>query len=205
VLQDLNLIVTKGASIGIVGKTGTGQSTLIDIILGILEPSKGEILVDGINIKNNLNAWQNLLAYVPQNFSLVDDTLISNIAFGVLPNEVNLQRVMYAIRLSQLDSFVSNLPEGVDTIIGERGARLSGGQKQRIGIARALYRDSQVLILDEPTSALDNESEIQVLEELRKMASSKILLVVSHSEKVMSYADSVINLVDGVKTELTLP
>lgn len=195
VLQDLNLIVPKGASIGIVGKTGNGKSTLIDLILGILEPSKGEILVDGINIKNNLNAWQNLLAYVPQNFSLVDDTLISNIAFGVLPNEVNLQRVMYAIRLSQLDSFVSNLPEGVDTIIGERGARLSGGQKQRIGIARALYRDSQVLILDEPTSSLDQETEnvfAKILSGMHK--AGKTILIVSHRNDLLKYCDSVFEL-----------
>ena len=145
--------------IGIIGESGVGKSTLINIFLGLLKPSSGEIFVDGISVVNNLDEWHNIIGYVPQNIYLTDDTLKRNIAFGVNDDEIDISRLNEVVKMSNIDKFILSLPKGLDTTLGERGVRLSGGQLHRIGIARALYRNPKILVLDEATSSLDVENE----------------------------------------------
>ena len=164
ILKDASLSIKKNSSIALIGASGAGKTTAVDIILGLLEPQKGNIEVDGENIRKQMASWHNCIGYIPQTIYLMDDTIRANIAFGIPKEEVDDARIEQAMKEAQLDSFVHSLPDKADTVIGDRGVKLSGGQRQRIGIARALYRDPQVLILDEATSALDNETEKEVME-----------------------------------------
>jgi ABC-type multidrug transport system fused ATPase/permease subunit len=193
-LSNINLTIKKGESIGIVGKSGAGKSTLSDIILGLLKPSTGAIYVDGMNIQEDISSWQKLIGYVQQNIYLLDDSLQNNIAFGELDGEIDSKRINNAIIDAQLDEFVSSLPEGIDTRLGERGVRLSGGQKQRIGIARALYRNTPILIFDEATSAIDNKSETEIISTLKRLKSVKTTIIIAHRLSTIEHCDRVINL-----------
>lgn len=180
VLRNLSMHIEPNTSVALIGASGAGKSTLADIILGVLEPQQGDIVVDNTNIKDNLATWHKCIGYIPQIIYLMDDTIKANIAFGLEKDEVNEGNLWKAIQEAQLEQFVKSLPEGLDTVIGDRGVKLSGGQRQRIGIARALYNQPTVLILDEATSALDNETEKEVMQAIDGLKGSRTLIIIAH-------------------------
>ncbi|MBS2034790.1 ABC transporter ATP-binding protein [bacterium] len=181
ILDNLSLTIPKNHSVGFVGATGAGKTTLVNILLGLLSPSQGEIVVDSQAVSaQNLANWQASLGFVPQDIVLVDDTITANIAFGVRPDEIRLEQVRHAARLAQIESFVNELPNGFDTQVGERGLRLSGGQRQRLGIARALYRDPSIVVFDEATSALDGVTEKAVMDAVTSLGQTKTLILIAH-------------------------
>jgi ABC-type multidrug transport system fused ATPase/permease subunit len=196
VIQDVSLKIKKGQSIALIGKSGAGKTTLVDIILGLLEPINGDIAVDGISIYQDLRSWQNLIGYIPQTIFLTDDTIEGNIAFGVPNHLIDLTRLSKAIQAAQLDELVEQLPNGIKTYVGERGVRLSGGQRQRIGIARALYHEREILVLDEATSALDNETESLVNESIRSLAGQKTMIIIAHRLSTVEHCDQ-LYVLDG--------
>ena len=196
-LSNISFSIQKGESVGIVGKSGSGKTTLTDTILGLLTPTSGAIKIDGVNIENNLKEWQRLIGYVQQEIFLIDDTIQRNIAFGDKENEIDLEKVSEALLGSQLKEFVESLPEGINTKLGERGVRLSGGQKQRIGIARALYRNSPILIFDEATSALDSETESEIVSAIKRFKGLRTTIVIAHRLSTIEHCDLVIELKNG--------
>jgi ABC-type multidrug transport system fused ATPase/permease subunit len=196
-LHNINLTVKCGAAVGFIGGSGAGKSTLVDLILGLLTPTSGMVRVDGIDIQTNLRAWQNQIGYVPQSIFLTDDTLRRNVAFGVTESQIDEASVWQAICAAQLEEFVSELPQGLDTVVGERGVRISGGQRQRIGIARALYRDPTVLVLDEATSSLDIATESGVVDAVRALHGKKTILIVAHRPSTIAHCDHVYRLEQG--------
>jgi ABC-type multidrug transport system fused ATPase/permease subunit len=204
-VNNISIKITKGACIGLIGQSGSGKSTLVDIILGLLKPTGGNILVDGYDIQGNLRGWQNQVGYVPQSIYLTDDTLRRNIAFGIPKNMIDDDAVQSALRAAQLDVFVSQLPEGLETVVGERGVRLSGGQRQRIGIARALYHNPEILVLDEATSALDGLTEDGVMEALNIMHGVKTLIIVAHRLSTVENCDILYKLDNGKVIETGKP
>ena len=179
-VRDVYLGIPKGSVIGLVGPSGAGKTTLVDILLGLLEPPEGQVLVDGQNIFADVRRWQANLGYIPQFIHLSDDTIRRNIAFGLPDDEINETQVWQALRAAQLEALIDELPEGLDTAVGERGMRLSGGERQRIGIARALYNNPQVLIMDEATSALDNITERNVVSALEKLRGDRTIIIIAH-------------------------
>ena len=196
-LSDIKLTIVKGESMGVIGKSGAGKSTLSDIILGLLKPSAGAIYIDGVDIYEDIKSWQSLIGYVQQDIYLLDDSIRSNIAFGELADEIDANRINDAIAEAQLDEFVASLPKGIDTHLGERGVRLSGGQKQRIGIARALYRNTPILVFDEATSALDNETETEIVSAIKKFKGVRTTIVIAHRLSTIEHCDRVIELKKG--------
>jgi len=182
VLKNLSLDIKSGSSIGIIGRTGSGKSTLAAIILGLLKPTNGQIMVDGININidNNYLAWQKHIGYIPQDIFIIDDTIKSNIAFGLEDHDINDEDIKRAAKLAQLTDFILDQPLKFDTIVGDRGIRLSGGQRQRIGIARALYRKSKLLLFDEATSSLDIETEKAIVDCIKDLEGKATLIVITH-------------------------
>jgi ABC-type multidrug transport system fused ATPase/permease subunit len=201
-LSDINLSIAKGESIGIIGKSGAGKSTLSDAILGLLKPSAGAIYLDGVDVYEDIKSWQSLIGYVQQDIYLLDDSIRSNIAFGELDHEIDANRINDAITEAQLDEFVASLPEGIDTHLGERGVRLSGGQKQRIGIARALYRNTPILVLDEATSALDNETETEIVSAIKSFKGVRTTIVIAHRLSTIEHCDRVIELKKGLISKI---
>lgn len=200
-LKRLTLTIKKGETVGFIGASGSGKSTLIDVILGLLSPSSGEILVDGRSVQKNLRSWQNQIGYVPQSIYLTDDTLRRNVAFGLPESQIDDLAVQKAVKAAQLEEFVVSLPEGLQTMVGERGIRLSGGQRQRIGIARALYHDPSVLVLDEATSALDSETEQGVMEAVDALHGSKTILIVAHRLSTVEHCDHLYRLDSGLMVD----
>lgn len=198
VIQDISLTVQRGESVGFIGASGAGKSTLVDLILGLLAPGKGEILVDGGNIQGDLRNWQHQIGYVPQSIFLTDDTLRRNVAFGLPEKLIDDAAVQHAIRAAQLDDFVGTLPEGIQTVVGERGVRLSGGQRQRIGIARALYHDPAVLVLDEATSSLDTDIERGVMQAVYALRGTKTIIIVAHRISTVEHCDRLYRLDQGM-------
>jgi ABC-type multidrug transport system fused ATPase/permease subunit len=188
-LQQVSLVVRRGEAVGFVGPSGAGKSTLVDVILGLFAPTSGSVLVDGKDIQQNLRNWQNQIGYVPQSIYLTDDTLRRNVAFGLGDENIDESSVRKAIRLAQLEEFVSSLPENLDTVVGERGVRLSGGQRQRIGIARALYHNPSILVLDEATSSLDTPTEHGVMQAVQALQGSKTVIIVAHRMSTVEYCD----------------
>lgn len=198
VLDGLNLSISKGARVGLVGSTGSGKSTMLDLLMGLLVPSKGELLVNGLPISGNrLRAWQQTIAHVPQAIYLADTTLAENIAFGVPRNAIDLDRVRQAARQAQIADFIESSPEGYQAYVGERGIRLSGGQRQRIGIARALYKQASVLVFDEATSALDNATEQSVMDAIEGLSSDLTILLIAHRLTTVRRCDSIVELEHG--------
>ena len=202
-IQTANMEIVRGQFVGLVGKSGAGKSTLVDIINGLLHPSSGKVLVDGIDIQKNILNWQKKIGYVRQDTFLLDDTLRSNIAFGLSSDEICEQNIQNAIKLSRVNQFVDDLPSGLDTFVGERGIRLSGGQRQRIGIARALYSNPSVLILDEATASLDMATEREIMDAIHLMRGSRTILAISHRETTLKKCDVIYRLVGGHLAEIT--
>ncbi|MBE9125343.1 MULTISPECIES: ABC transporter ATP-binding protein [unclassified Coleofasciculus] len=190
-LEDISLTIKKGESIALIGKSGAGKTTLVDVILGLLEPESGDIRVDEVSVYKNLRYWQNLIGYIPQSIFLLDETIERNIAFGVPSKLIDSERLDKAIKAAQLEELVEQLPDGIKTGVGERGVRLSGGQRQRIGIARAIYHEREILVLDEATSALDNETERLVSESIRSLAGTKTLIIIAHRLSTVEHCDRV--------------
>lgn len=196
ILKAINIKINRGECIGIVGGTGVGKSTLIDLMLGFLTPSSGHILVDN-KYPVNCRQWHQKIGYVPQSISLLDDTITANIAFGIEEDNVDLKRVAEVIEQAQLSSFVSNLSSGLQTRVGERGAQLSGGERQRIAIARALYHDPEVLIFDEATSGLDGEIEAAIMQTVYNIAKNHTLIMVAHRITTLKQCNRIFVLKEG--------
>ena len=200
-LQEVSLVVKRGEAVGFVGPSGAGKSTLVDVILGLFAPTSGVVSVDGSDVHQNLRNWQNQIGYVPQAIYLTDDTLRRNVAFGLNDENIDDDLVREAIRLAQLQEFVSTLPDGLETVVGERGVRLSGGQRQRIGIARALYHKPSVLVLDEATSSLDTPTEHGVMQAVQALQGSKTVIIVAHRLSTVEYCDRLYRIEDSRITE----
>ncbi len=196
-LDSVSITIKKGESVGFIGISGSGKSTLVDVILGLLLPSDGQIMVDGQNIQEDLRTWQNQIGYVPQSIYLTDDTLRRNVAFGLADKQIDDVAIQRAIKDAQLDEFIDSLPDGLETIVGERGVRLSGGQRQRIGIARALYHNPSVLVLDEATSALDTATEQGVMQAVMALQGRKTILIVAHRLSTVERCDRLYRLEQG--------
>ena len=197
VLQQINLTIDRNTSIAFIGQSGAGKTTLADIVLGILKPESGDTLVDGVSIYSNIDAWHQLIGYIPQTIYLMDDTIRHNIAFGIDEKEIDEERLYKAVEQAQLKELIDGLENGLETEIGERGVRLSGGQRQRIGIARALYRDPQIMILDEATSALDNDTEKAVMEAIEALHGKMTLIIIAHRLSTIKNCDHVYEIKDG--------
>ena len=197
VLEHANMVIPIGKSVGIVGSSGSGKTTAIDILLGLLPPQAGQVLVDGMDIREDYDGWLAHLGYIPQMIFMLDDTIRANVAFGIPAKEVDDAQVWKALEEAQLKEFVQSLPDGLDTTIGERGVRLSGGQRQRIGIARALYTDPELLIFDEATSALDNETEAAIMESINALHGRKTLVIIAHRLTTIEECDIVYRVENG--------
>lgn len=197
VLNTVSLRINKGDFIGFIGESGSGKSTLLDIILGVLSPTSGNLLLDDVDISKNLRGWQNQIGYVPQEIFLSDDTLRRNIAFGLSVDDINDAAIQKAVSLVQLEKFIHNLPQGLDTIVGERGVRISGGQRQRIGIARALYHNPEVLVLDEATSNLDIKTEANLMDAIFALHGQKTIITVAHRLQTLEKCDNIYTLRNG--------
>ena len=198
ILDGLNLLITKGARVGFVGRTGSGKSTAIDLLMGLLMPTKGELLIDGKSVSGKrLRAWQRSIAHVPQSIYLADTTLAENIAFGVPFDKIDQKRVKRAARQAQIADYIESKPQGYNTHVGERGVRLSGGQRQRIGIARALYKQASVLVFDEATSALDNGTEQSVMDAIGMLNRDLTIILIAHRLTTVKQCDIIVELEHG--------
>ena len=197
VLEGISLTIHKGESIGLIGKSGAGKTTLVDLILGLFTPQSGDIKVDGVSVYDNLRAWQNMLGYVPQSIFLIDDTLERNIAFGVPDHLIDQDKLIRAIAMAQLTEVVKQLPNGIQTVVGERGVLLSGGQRQRVGIARVLYHEREILVFDEATAALDTETENLVTEATKALAGSNTIIIIAHRLSTIEHCDRIYQLGQG--------
>jgi ATP-binding cassette, subfamily B, bacterial PglK len=196
-LDKVSIKIAKGEAVGLVGQSGSGKSTLVDVLLGLLKPKSGEVRVNGGLLGGSSSAWRATVGYVPQTIYLVDDTLKKNIAFGLIESAIDEDAVDQAIHMAQLKDFVESLPNGLDTVVGERGVRLSGGQRQRIGIARALYHRPSVLVLDEATSSLDTETEHEVMKAVQALQGDKTVIIVAHRLSTVEYCDRLYRLDAG--------
>ena len=194
-LKNVNFIINKNSKIGINGPTGSGKSTLIALLLGLLKPHKGKIKIDNIDIHENLRAWQNNIGYVPQTTHLIDDTIKKNICFGVNEDQIDFDMFNKVINISGIDEFINTQPNKLNTIVGHDGTRLSGGQLQRIGIARALYLNPKILILDEPTSSLDKDTEEKIIQKILSLKEITVILI-SHNPRIIEKCDSVLIMKD---------
>lgn len=201
ILDDVSFSIKKNESVGFMGPSGAGKSTLIDIVLGVLPIEKGSIEVDDVNIKENMKGWHNIVGYIPQTIYLMDDNIRNNVAFGIDKDKVFDERIWEALEEAQIADFVRDLPNGLDTEIGDRGVRLSGGQRQRLGIARALYNDPKVLFFDEATSALDNETEAALMESINSLKGKRTMLIIAHRLHTIENCDVIYEVSDKKVTK----
>ena len=204
-LENINIEIIFNSTVGFIGESGSGKSTMIDILLGLLVPLNGEILVSGINITSNLPSWQTKIGYVPQSIYLTDDSIKNNIAFGVKDAEIDVRALNNAVQISQLESLITSLPDGLNTEVGERGVRLSGGQRQRIGLARALYRNPDILVLDEATSALDVDTESEIMDSIKKLKGKKTIIIVAHRYSTVNHCDVIYKFSQGRVVDSGIP
>ena len=198
IFTDAHMEVKRGQSVGIMGPSGAGKSTIVDILLGLLHAQKGSITWDGQNIFDDYEAWLSQIGYIPQCIYLVDESIRDNIAFGIDADKIDEKRIWEVLEEAQLKEFIEELPDGLDTTIGDRGVRISGGQRQRIGIARALYHDPEILVFDEATSALDNDTEKAVMDAVNSFHGKKTMVIIAHRLNTIAKCD-VIYKVDGEK------
>ena len=207
VLNSINLIIKKNQTIGIVGKTGSGKTTLLDLFLGLLKPSHGKILIDGRDHTFDLNQanWHKKIGYVAQNVTLIDDTIKNNIALGTIEKEIDNEQIETVIKKANLVEFITNLPDGIETMVGEKGIKLSGGQIQRIGIARAIYLNPDILCFDEATSALDYDTENEILKTILSVKKNKTVIIIAHRLKTIENCDQIIELDKGTVKRVTTP
>lgn len=196
-LEQISLSVCRGMTVGFIGGSGAGKSTLVDVLLGLLPPDSGRVLVDDLDIAGRCRSWQRNIGYVPQSIFLIDDSLRQNIAFGIAPERIDDASVWRAVRAAQLEQYVAGLPDGLDTEVGERGARLSGGQLQRVGIARALYHDPPILVLDEATSSLDTATERGVMQAVAALHGRKTIFIIAHRLTTLYKCDWIFKLDNG--------
>lgn len=197
IFQDAYMKIPAGKSVGIVGVSGAGKTTVVDILLGLLKPKQGVVLADGVNIQEDYEGWLGHIGYIPQMIFLLDDTIRANVAFGVETQQVSDEQLWKVLKEAQLEEFVKKLPNGLDTTIGERGVRLSGGQRQRIGIARALYPNPDVLVFDEATSALDNDTEAAIMEAVEDLQGEKTIIIIAHRLKTIENCDFIYTVEGG--------
>ncbi|WP_034445494.1 ABC transporter ATP-binding protein [Butyrivibrio sp. AE2032] len=200
ILDKATMEIPVGKSVGIVGTSGAGKTTIVDVLLGLLAPEEGRILADGVDVNTNYTGWLKNIGYIPQTIFMTDSTIRKNVAFGVPDDEIDDAKVWQALKEAALDEFVKELPEGLDTQIGERGIRLSGGQRQRIGIARALFEDPEVLVLDEATSALDNDTEAAIMDSINRLHGRKTLVIIAHRLQTIEKCDMIYSIGDGKAT-----
>ena len=200
ILDGASMEIPVGKSVGIVGTSGAGKTTIVDVLLGLLIPEKGVIMADGVDVNTNYRGWLKNIGYIPQTIFMTDSTIRKNVAFGVPDDEIDDNKVWQALKEAALDEFVKELPEGLDTQIGERGIRLSGGQRQRIGIARALFEDPEVLVLDEATSALDNDTEAAIMDSINRLHGRKTLVIIAHRLQTKEKCDMIYNIGEGKAT-----
>ena len=203
VLQNVSLRIRRGQCVGIVGVTGAGKTTLVDVMLGLLRPDSGTVCCGVQDICENSAAWQRRIGYIPQSIYLTDDTIRNNVALGLAPEEIDEAAVWRALESAQLADFVRGLRDGLDTLIGERGVRLSGGQRQRVGIARALYRDPEIVFFDEATSSLDSETEAAVMQAVHALGAEKTIIIVAHRLTTLKDCDVIYRVTDGGVEEET--
>ncbi len=196
-LDNVSFTIPKGDAVAFVGESGAGKSTIVDLLLGLLEPTEGTIYVDGKNIQESLSAWQKNIGYIPQSIYLADETIRSNVAFGIPKEHVNDDDVWQALELAQLTDMIAKMPNGLDTIIGERGTRISGGQRQRVGIARALYHNPEVLVMDEATSALDNVTEKEITKAIESLRGERTVILIAHRLTTVENCDTLYLMKDG--------
>lgn len=197
ILDDAQMVIPVGKSVGIVGTSGVGKTTAVDIMLGLLIPQKGQILADGVDVMDSYDEWLSHIGYIPQTIFMLDDTIRANVAFGVKPGEQSDEQVWNALEEAQLAEFVRSLPAGLDARIGEHGVRVSGGQRQRIGIARALYNNPELLVFDEATSSLDNETEAAIMESINSLHGKKTMVIIAHRLQTIEGCDIVYRVSDG--------
>lgn len=183
VLNDINFEIKKNEFVGILGETGSGKSTLSNLLLGLIKPTEGKIFIDEKDIFSNLNSYHNKIGYVPQNIFLLDDSIKNNIGFGIKSEKIDNEKLNYAIEQSSLTKLIHKMPNGIDQIVGEKGMKISGGEKQRIGIARALYRNPELLILDEPTTSLDDETEKSIIKEILNLKNKLTVFLITHKKQ----------------------
>jgi ATP-binding cassette subfamily C protein len=198
---DFNLSINSGKKIGFIGSSGAGKSTFVNLLLGLLQPTDGKILIDGKDISENLRNWQSQIGYVSQDIYLLDDTIRNNIAFGQSSTSINSEYLLSAIKTAQLENFVNSLPNGEETIIGNRGVKISGGQKQRIGIARALYNKPRLLIFDEATSSLDLENERKIMDKICQSNKELTFIIISHRNNTVKNCDLIYVFDNGKLTD----
>tara|TARA_Y100000589_G_scaffold266342_1_gene257537 strand:- start:3279 stop:5075 length:1797 start_codon:yes stop_codon:yes gene_type:complete len=209
-IKNLNFRIRKGERIGIIGMTGCGKTTLIDVLIGLLKPTKGEILIDNKNLYDYnqskfLPSWRKAISHVPQNIYLNDSTISENIGFIDKKEDLNFTLIRKAAKMANIDSFIKSLPKGLETLVGERGLKLSGGQRQRIGIARAFYKDSDIFVFDEATSALDNNTEVSVMESINNISRDLTLIIVAHRLSTVNKCDRIFKMHDGEIIEIGEP
>ena len=210
ILKHINLSIKQGERVGFVGSTGSGKSTIIDLIIGLLNPTSGYVQIDNHDIhdSNNvmlLESWKDSIAHVPQSVYLADITIAENIAFGIPKDNIDMDRVREVAKMSQIHAFIESMPNQYSSYVGERGISLSGGQRQRIGIARALYKGGNILVLDEATSALDIHTEDAVMEEINKLDKSMTILMIAHRLSTLRHCDRVVRLEYGQIESISPP
>ncbi len=202
ILKNVNLKIKKNEFVGIIGETGSGKSTLVDLLIGLIQPTNGKIKSDGENINEGMSSWRKKFGYVPQNLYLLDDTILKNIAFGKNNNEISLDNINKSLEQSQLTKFLKNQSNGIKTKVGERGVKISGGEKQRIGISRALYNDPDILVFDEATSALDVETEKKILSILFSLKSKKTIIFITHRKNSLEICDKIFKIENSQVTKI---
>ena len=204
IVQDAHMAVPRGKSVGIIGASGAGKSTIVDVLLGLLHAQEGKITCDGVDIFKNYESWLAQVGYIPQSIYLIDESIRDNIAFGIDADKIDDKRLWEVLEEAQLKEFIEELPEGLDTTIGDRGVRLSGGQRQRIGIARALYNDPEILVFDEATSALDNDTEAAVMEAVNSFHGKKTMIIIAHRLNTIEKCDIIYKVENAKLVETTL-
>ena len=196
-IKNINLTIKSGESVGFIGPSGSGKTTLVDVILGLFEPQEGEILYNGLELKSEISNWRAKVAYLPQEIFLIDNSLRCNIAFGFNDKRIDDLNLHNALKQARLSELVDELPQGLNTIIGEHGVRLSGGQRQRVSLARAFYHGRDVLVMDESTSSLDYETEKEIVKEIKRLKGQKTLIVVAHRLSTVRHCDWIYQLREG--------